>query len=88
MEGWKLRVYHKGTISLSTLSTLLEFKGAKHPSIKGVPLSYGLLHFFMPIHLCENIGIFIRNYKSTIPGSNKVVYGPFEQESEGKNSKF
>ena len=26
------------------------------------------------IKLCENIGIFIKNYKSTIPGSNKVVY--------------
>ena len=38
--------------------------------------------------LCENIGIFIKNYKSTIPGSKKVVYGPFEQESEEKNSKF
>ena len=38
--------------------------------------------------LCENIGIFIKNYKSTNPGSNKVVYGPCEQESEEKNSKF
>ena len=38
--------------------------------------------------LCENIGIFIKNYKSTIPGSNKVVYGLFDQESEEKNSKF
>ena len=38
--------------------------------------------------LCENIGIFIKNYKSIFPGSNKVVYGPFEQESEEKNSKF
>ena len=32
--------------------------------------------------LCENIGIFIQNYKSTNPGSNKVVYGPCEQDSE------
>jgi len=38
--------------------------------------------------LCENIGIFIKNYKSTIPGSNKVVYGPFEQESEEKKIKI
>ena len=38
--------------------------------------------------LCENIGIFIKNYKSTNPGSNKVVYGPCEQESEEKNSTF
>ena len=38
--------------------------------------------------LCENIGILIKNYKSTNPGSNKVVYGPCEQESEEKNSKF
>ena len=35
--------------------------------------------------LCENIGIFIKNYKSTNPGSNKVVYRPCEQESEEKN---
>ena len=38
--------------------------------------------------LCENIGIFIKNYKSTNPGSNKVVYGPCQIESEEKNSKF
>ena len=38
----------------------------------------------MAIKLCENMGIFIKNYKSTIPGSNKVVYGPLEQESEEK----
>ena len=31
----------------------------------------------MDIKLCENMGIFIKNYKSTIPGSNKVVYRPF-----------
>ena len=37
--------------------------------------------------LCENIGIFIKNYKSTNPGANKVVYGPCKQESE-KKSKF
>ena len=40
------------------------------------------------IKLCENIGIFIKNYKSTIPGSKKVVYKPFKKESEEKNSKF
>ena len=40
------------------------------------------------IKLCENIGIFINNYKSTNPGSNKVVYGPCEQESEEKNLNF
>jgi len=38
--------------------------------------------------LCENIGIFIKNYKSTNPGPNKAVYGPCEQESEEKNFKF
>ena len=35
--------------------------------------------------LCENIGIFIKIYKSTNPESNKVVYGPYEQESKEKN---
>ena len=30
----------------------------------------------------------IKNYKSANPGSIKVVYGPCEQESEEKNSKF
>ena len=34
--------------------------------------------------LCENIGIFIKNYKSINPGSNKVVFGPCEQDSEEK----
>ena len=34
--------------------------------------------------LCENIGIFIKYYKSANSGSNKVVYGPCEQESEEK----
>ena len=34
--------------------------------------------------LCENT----KNYKSAYPGSNKVVYGACEQESEEKNSKF
>ena len=38
--------------------------------------------------LCENIGIFIKDYKSTNPGSNKVVYGPCEQESEEKKFKI
>jgi len=38
--------------------------------------------------LCENIRIFIKNYKSTNPGAKKVVYGPCEQESEEKNAKF
>ena len=42
------------------------------------------LCFRLYLELCENIGIFIKNYKSTIPGSNKVVYGPFEQEFEEK----
>ena len=28
------------------------------------------------IKLCEDIGIFIKNYKSTNPGSNKVANGP------------
>ena len=37
------------------------------------------------INLCEIIGMFIKNYKSTNPGSNKVVYGPCEQESEEKS---
>ena len=37
------------------------------------------------IKLCKNIGIFIKNYNSTNPGSNKVVYGPCEYESEEKN---
>ena len=41
--------------------------------------------FRLFIKPCENIGMFIKNYKSTIPGSNEVVYGPFEQESEKKN---
>ena len=36
----------------------------------------------------ENIGIFSKIYKSTNPGSNKVVYGPCEQESEEKNQNF
>ena len=37
--------------------------------------------------LCENIGILIKNYKSTNPGSNKAVYGPCEQKSEEKSLK-
>ena len=47
-----------------------------------------LVTLYTYIKLCENIGIFIKNYKSTNPGSNKVVYGICEQESEEKNSKF
>ena len=38
--------------------------------------------------LCENIRKFVKNHKSTNPGSNKVVDGPCEQESEEKNAKF
>ena len=38
--------------------------------------------------LCENIGILIKNDKSTNPGSNKVVYGPWKQESEEKIKNF
>ena len=49
------------------------------------PSFFSLFHSLY-IKLCENIGIFIK--KSTNPGSNKVVYGPCEQESEEKNSKF
>ena len=37
---------------------------------------------------CVGIRIFIKNHKSNNPGANKVVYGPGEQESEEKNSKF
>ena len=40
------------------------------------------------MHMCENLGILIKNYKSTNPGSNKVVYGPCEQESEEKLQSF
>ena len=36
------------------------------------------------IKLCENT----KNYKSAYPGSDKVVYGACEQESEEKNFKF
>ena len=36
--------------------------------------------------LCENIGIFIKNYKYT--GSNKVVYGPCEELFEEKIQNF
>ena len=42
----------------------------------------------MSIKLCENIGIFIKNYKSTNPGSNIAVYGPCEQESKEKKFKI
>ena len=40
------------------------------------------------IKLCENIEIFINNYKSNNPGSNQVVYGPCKQVSEEKIKKF
>ena len=45
-----------------------------------------LMHIrnIMVIKLCENT----KNYKSAYPGSNKVVHGAYEQESEEKNSKF
>ena len=46
------------------------------------------IYFRLSIKPCENIGMFIKNYKSTIPGSNKVVYGAFEQESEEKIQNF
>ena len=53
-----------------------------------IPSPFRISYKTMHSKLCENIGIFIKNYKSTNPGSNKVVYGPCEQESAEKNSKF
>ena len=40
-----------------------------------------LIYVIMYIKLCENIGISIQIYKSTNPGSNKIVYAQCEQKS-------
>ena len=42
------------------------------------------LHMYIYIKLCENT----KNYQYDFPGSNNVVYGACEQESEEKNFRF
>ena len=57
-------------------------------NFNGLELILVVARLWVCIQLCENIRIFIKNHWSTNPWANKVVYGPCEQESEEKNSKF
>ena len=61
--------------------------------VKQKPNSYGLIWirgseveslWRIHIKLCENT----KNFKSAYPGSNKVVYGACEQDSEEKKENF